>query len=254
MFRPKGMRSPDEAMEVMASRRMQQSAGQPSPMSGMAGRSGMGPMRPGGPMSPSEEGRAGRDLPSHMGPAAMSAPRGGKKSSDSVAAAVGDQGDQVMAIQSMLKSMGYDVGKSDGIFGPKTLAAVKAFQNDMGLKADGVVGQKTMDAFGDFQMAHKGGLLVDDDTVAINEEGEQMKGGEGAWGEVEDEEGGEGMSWFAPKSEIKIGRPQGNAYAPKNLRELEGEDLQEAVEETKPKEKRKSMDLQPAILKILRGD
>ncbi|MDR9793622.1 peptidoglycan-binding domain-containing protein [Aeribacillus composti] len=33
--------------------------------------------------------------------------------------------------------------KDDGIFGPKTEAAVKAFQKKHGLKQDGIVGPKT---------------------------------------------------------------------------------------------------------------
>lgn len=33
--------------------------------------------------------------------------------------------------------------KTDGVFGPKTKAAVKAFQKERGLKVDGIVGEKT---------------------------------------------------------------------------------------------------------------
>ena len=37
-------------------------------------------------------------------------------------------------------------GKPDGIFGPETEAAIKAFQRDSGLKMDGLVGPRTLAA------------------------------------------------------------------------------------------------------------
>lgn len=46
-------------------------------------------------------------------------------------------------IQSMLSTRGYDVGKLDGVMGPRTEAAIKQFQKDKGLKVDGKVGPKT---------------------------------------------------------------------------------------------------------------
>lgn len=55
----------------------------------------------------------------------------------------GDRGADVVHLQIRLTAMGYSVGKIDGIFGIKTLEAVKAFQIDKGLAADGIVGAKT---------------------------------------------------------------------------------------------------------------
>lgn len=54
----------------------------------------------------------------------------------------GSNGLYVTELQEMLKKRGYTL-KTDGIFGTKTLEAVKAFQADNGLKVDGVVGEKT---------------------------------------------------------------------------------------------------------------
>jgi peptidoglycan hydrolase-like protein with peptidoglycan-binding domain len=60
--------------------------------------------------------------------------------SDNVKA--GDSGDGVKKIQYALKSQGYSVNV-DGKFGPKTEAAVRAFQKKNGLTQDGVVGPVT---------------------------------------------------------------------------------------------------------------
>ena len=47
--------------------------------------------------------------------------------------------------QTLLEKHGYSVGSYgiDGEFGKDTLAAVKAFQEDRGLKVDGIVGPVT---------------------------------------------------------------------------------------------------------------
>ena len=58
----------------------------------------------------------------------------------------GMSGDDVRDMQILLNSLGYDCGTADGIFGKKTDAAVKAFQEDTGLVADGIAGQQTLDA------------------------------------------------------------------------------------------------------------
>ncbi len=57
--------------------------------------------------------------------------------------AKGSRGDDVREVQEMLISLGYLGGEADGIFGPKTEAAVQAFQKDAGLDAAGVVDEKT---------------------------------------------------------------------------------------------------------------
>lgn len=70
----------------------------------------------------------------------------GSVSDGKVIAMRGDRGDVVEEIQSRLNGLGFDAGSEDGIFGPRTEAAVKSFQGRAGLTADGVVGEDTMDA------------------------------------------------------------------------------------------------------------
>jgi peptidoglycan hydrolase-like protein with peptidoglycan-binding domain len=60
----------------------------------------------------------------------------------------GAHGAVVTALQKALRTFGgpgapTDPGAADGIFGPQTEAAVKAYQSGHGLSADGVVGDRT---------------------------------------------------------------------------------------------------------------
>ena len=55
----------------------------------------------------------------------------------------GDQNEYVRHWQMFLNMNGYACGSADGIFGPKTEAAVKKWQKDHGLKPDGIIGPKT---------------------------------------------------------------------------------------------------------------
>lgn len=55
---------------------------------------------------------------------------------------------QNRAVQTKLKRWGYYTGSIDGIYGPKTKAAVKYFQRKNGLAVDGIVGPKTAAALG----------------------------------------------------------------------------------------------------------
>ena len=60
----------------------------------------------------------------------------------------GSRGNEVTQIQTKLKRWGYYNGSIDGIYGSKTLAAVKEFQRKNGLTVDGIVGDKTLAAMG----------------------------------------------------------------------------------------------------------
>ena len=60
----------------------------------------------------------------------------------------GSTGSEVTQIQTKLKRWGYYKGAVDGVYGSKTLAAVKWFQSKNGLTADGIAGKKTLEAMG----------------------------------------------------------------------------------------------------------
>ncbi|NLM21892.1 MAG: LysM peptidoglycan-binding domain-containing protein [Peptococcaceae bacterium] len=61
---------------------------------------------------------------------------------------IGLRGDEVAALQTRLKNLGYYPGAIDGIFGPQTELAVIRFQRDRGLTPDGIVGPHTYNALG----------------------------------------------------------------------------------------------------------
>ena len=54
----------------------------------------------------------------------------------------GNTGNSVRDLQTRLNNIEANLGV-DGVFGPKTVAAVKQFQSKFGLVADGIVGPKT---------------------------------------------------------------------------------------------------------------
>lgn len=59
----------------------------------------------------------------------------------------GSKGTMVKELQQRLKIRGYDLA-CDGVFGNKTLEAVRAFQAENGLEADGIVGKNTWGKLG----------------------------------------------------------------------------------------------------------
>ena len=60
----------------------------------------------------------------------------------------GSYGDEVRQIQTKLKRWGYYKGSVDGIYGSKTVSAVKWFQSKNGLTVDGIAGPKTLASMG----------------------------------------------------------------------------------------------------------
>lgn len=60
----------------------------------------------------------------------------------------GSKGGEVKEVQRRLKQWGYYSGPVDGIYGAKTVEAVKKFQRKNGLTADGIAGKSTYAALG----------------------------------------------------------------------------------------------------------
>lgn len=58
------------------------------------------------------------------------------------------KGEDVKLLQETLNKLGYDCGKTDGIYGNKTANSVKAFQKANNLTVDGKAGKNTITALG----------------------------------------------------------------------------------------------------------
>jgi len=55
----------------------------------------------------------------------------------------GNSGDETSNLQRLLKLKGFDPGGIDGVFGPRTEAALKVLQEAAGLDVDGIFGPKS---------------------------------------------------------------------------------------------------------------
>lgn len=58
----------------------------------------------------------------------------------------GARGEEVRSLQNKLRAAGFDPGRSDGIFGPRTERALRGYQRSMGLQNDGIAGRRTFAA------------------------------------------------------------------------------------------------------------
>jgi N-acetylmuramoyl-L-alanine amidase len=56
------------------------------------------------------------------------------------------RGDDVAILQGRLNALGFDAGREDGIFGPDTANAVRAFQREYGVDEDGIFGPSSLAA------------------------------------------------------------------------------------------------------------
>ena len=77
-------------------------------------------------------------------------------------------GDDVAALQERLLELGFDAGRVDGVFGPRTSRALQEFQRDYGLVPDGTCGMATLRALRQL------GRLVTGGRPHALREGEQL--------------------------------------------------------------------------------
>jgi len=96
-------------------------------------------------LAPSFGGKAG-GAGGTSGSGGTSAPSGGHNTAHAETLKEGSHGPAVKTLQHQLEKLGYELGKQDGAFGPKTEKAVKHFQAKHHLEADGIVGAKTHEA------------------------------------------------------------------------------------------------------------
>ena len=99
---------------------------------------------------------------------------------DAVTYKKGSSGSAVTQIQTRLKSWGYYTGEADGIYGSKTEAAVKKFQQNNGLTADGMAGPATLKALGiqagDASSAQSGDIALLARLISAEARGEPYSG------------------------------------------------------------------------------
>jgi flagellum-specific peptidoglycan hydrolase FlgJ len=78
--------------------------------------------------------------------AAASTSKSAASTKSSATLRVGSRGPEVSKLQDALRKAGFNPGKTDGVFGPKTQAAVRSFQQAKGLTVDGIAGKQTLGA------------------------------------------------------------------------------------------------------------
>lgn len=68
------------------------------------------------------------------------------------------RGDDVRDLQGRLNALGFSAGKHDGMFGPKTAAALRDFQRNLGIDDDGIVGLETLRALRRLRLVTRDGV------------------------------------------------------------------------------------------------
>ncbi len=109
---------------------------------------GQAPGTPTTPQKPAEPGSPTAPKPTEPGQAGGPKPAPQAPVFNDTRIERGDRNQDVRKLQEMLKAQGINTGPVDGIFGPKTQAAVRQFQQRQGLQTDGIVGSQTSAALG----------------------------------------------------------------------------------------------------------
>jgi N-acetylmuramoyl-L-alanine amidase len=86
-------------------------------------------------------------------------------------------GDDVLALQQRLAELGFDVGRPDGHFGPRTESALRDFQRNYGLAPDGTVGPNTVRALRQLARSVRGGRSYEiREAEALRHRGPRLAG------------------------------------------------------------------------------
>ena len=109
----------------------------------------------------------------------------------------GSRGDDVKELQSALKSLGYNCGIIDGIFGTATEIQVEKFQEDNDLYSDGVVGNLTVSVLNE-QLAEDMKFKIDGHPDPV-EPASKMK-----WVRVDADKVGNGYDRFDLREDVAI--------------------------------------------------
>jgi N-acetylmuramoyl-L-alanine amidase len=79
------------------------------------------------------------------------------------------RGDDVAVLQERLNALGFDAGREDGIFGPDTANAVRAFQREYGVNEDGIFGPSSLAALVGLRVDRPGTAAVLREELRIAE-------------------------------------------------------------------------------------
>jgi hypothetical protein len=105
--------------------------------------------QPGAPAAGTGAGATGKAKSgTDMGQSATKTPGAGGMAKPATGMNGGPGAEQVKAVQQALQAKGMDPGPIDGIMGPKTTAALKAFQKDQKLTESGRLDDQTRDKLG----------------------------------------------------------------------------------------------------------
>jgi hypothetical protein len=106
------------------------------------------PDRPARPAAPDRNPEPPRDRPARPAAQDRKTEPPQRRTGSGPLLRYGVRGEPVKKLQQRLKELGFDPGPIDGIFGPKTRHAVRAFQGHERIDVDGIVGPQTWGRLG----------------------------------------------------------------------------------------------------------